>query len=81
MRGAQRQNSDCEIEFESDLGIFIWEEDNTFAYSPDGRVTVTLPDKSTLTYLVEIKFPPSKKDLDTQTERHRGDMPRVVLGA
>ena len=68
MRGAQHQNSDCEIEFESDLGIFIWEEDNTFAYSPDGRVTVTLPDKSTLTYLVEIKCPPSKKDLDTQTE-------------
>ena len=29
--------SECEIAYEGDMGIFVWEADNTFAYSPDGR--------------------------------------------
>ena len=57
--------SECEIAYEGDMGIFVWEADNTFAYSPDGRITVTLPDKTELVWLVEIKCPPSKKDYDT----------------
>ena len=57
--------SECEIAYEGDMGIFVWEADSTFAYSPDGRITVTLPDKTELVWLVEIKCPPSKKDYDT----------------
>ena len=30
--------SQCNIAYEGDMGIFVWETDNTFAYSPDGRI-------------------------------------------
>lgn len=54
--------------FEDDLGLFVYAENEVFAYSPDGRITVVLPDGRQLQWLVEIKCPSSKMTFDTQSE-------------
>ena len=52
------KHGECEIKYEGQLGIFVCEEDEIFAYSPDGRITVTMPGKDKpLAFLVEIKCP------------------------
>ena len=56
----------CKINAEGTLGWIVWKENEEFAYHPDGRITVDLPDDNrSLVWLVKITCPLSKKDHDT----------------